>query len=563
MTIPSPKDKRFGLTPLPDWVGEFRSTQWEVIEAINESYQESDVVFLQAPTGLGKSLSAEVVRRINHWNAIYCCTTKALQDQFVQDFDYGKVVKGRANYLTEAGILDDYGNPSKSRWSAITCADCTWNSEEGKCRWCTARPLCPYQVARSKAEFAELAILNTSYFLTDCNKGKQTFAGRDLAIIDEADLLEHELLNHSEVVLSDIRLMQLDITRPKRKTAGVDNKGGRIWAEWIRKEALPKLGRYLRELTLPWDDGAVAEDIREWNWANQTWEKLAALRFELPKSRYVFDGAEDGSVIFRPVVVNNLGEQLLWPYAKKFLLMSATILSADLMAEELGLDKSFSLVDVDSDFPLENRRIHVCPIVDMSYRAKVASDGQTWRDMAKGIESILAQHPDDRVLVHTVSYDLARFIKDHLKLDGGASTANSRRPVIIYTDSYGKAAALDQYKRRRGSVLLAASMDRGIDLPGDLCRVQIVAKTPFPNLKDKRVDARLGMLGGANWYKMQAVRTLVQMCGRGIRSKDDWCVTYLPDKQFSDNLWKDQHLFPKYFREALNWKFNTRRLLKG
>lgn len=562
---PSPRDSKFGVTPLPLWVGEFRDTQWEVIEEVNAAFKESDVVFLQAPTGTGKSLTAEVVRRMGHWNAVYCCSTKALQDQFVGDFDYGKVVKGRGNYLTESGVLDDFGNPSRSRYSAISCADCTWDWENMVCRWCSNRSLCPYQVAKQKAEFAELAILNTSYFLTDCNKGKQLFGNRDLAILDEADLLENEILNHTEVKISDTRIHQLGITLPKRKTAGRDNKGGVEWARWLYAEAIPKVDKYLHNLIPPQDPGATSADIKEYTWAAQTWQALSELKMEVATQRYVYDGYETGSAIFRPVVVDKLGKTLLWPHAKKFLCMSATILSADLMAEELGLDRPFSLVDVDSDFPIANRQIHVAPVADMSYREKVNSGQQNWRDMARAVAAVMAAHPDDRILVHTVSYELARFIKDNLKLDGGAPTSNSRRDVIIYTDSYGKAEALSRFRRARGSVLLAASMDRGIDLPGNQCRVQIIAKVPFPNLKDKRVEARLHLPGGggSNWYKMQAIRTLVQMCGRGMRSRDDFCTTYILDKQFSDNLWESSYLFPKYFTEALNWRFNVRRLMKG
>ena len=39
-------------------------------------------------------------------------------------------------------------------------------------------------------------------------------------------------------------------------------------------------------------------------------------------------------------------------------------------------------------------------------------------------------------------------------------------------------------------------------------------------------------LGGQKWYVLKAAQTLVQMSGRAVRSKDDYCDTYILDRQF-------------------------------
>jgi Rad3-related DNA helicase len=81
-------------------------------------------------------------------------------------------------------------------------------------------------------------------------------------------------------------------------------------------------------------------------------------------------------------------------------------------------------------------------------------------------------------------------------------------------------------------VLVAPSMDRGVDLPGELCRVQVVMKLPHPYLGDAQVNARLRETeGGELWYQLETIRTLVQMTGRGVRSAEDWATTYVLDKQ--------------------------------
>src|SRR5262245_39152043 len=174
-TITNPK---WGFMALPDWVTEFREGQEEIIDDVHERFQQgAKVVFLQAPTGVGKSLIGECVRRLTAGPGIYTCTTKALQDQFVSDFPYGRVVKGRSNYLTLSGPLDRMGRRTTPTKNFVSCLDCTYNRDTG-CRWCASRQGCPYIMARTQAENAELAILNTAYFLTDANKGRRRFAGR-------------------------------------------------------------------------------------------------------------------------------------------------------------------------------------------------------------------------------------------------------------------------------------------------------------------------------------------------------------------------------------------------
>lgn len=97
-------------------------------------------------------------------------------------------------------------------------------------------------------------------------------------------------------------------------------------------------------------------------------------------------------------------------------------------------------------------------------------------------------------------------------------------------------------------------MDRGIDLPGDACRVQVLVKCPFPYIGDKQVSARMHSRDGSTWYAIQTIRSIVQMCGRAIRNKDDWAVTYILDEQFKSNLWaRHRGLFPQWFVEGLVW----------
>jgi Rad3-related DNA helicase len=42
------------------------------------------------------------------------------------------------------------------------------------------------------------------------------------------------------------------------------------------------------------------------------------------------------------------------------------------------------------------------------------------------------------------------------------------------------------------------------------------------------------------------------MTGRGMRSEDDYCESWILDKQFTDNIYKkNRQLLPSWWREAL------------
>lgn len=526
--------------PLPRWVDVDRlQSQDEIATDLARLLSRNRVVFLQAPTGSGKTLIANLTqRKMQARRMIYTCTTKSLQDQVVRDFDYGRVLKGRTNYPTLLGEVDELGITSSDY---ITAADCTWNGEF--CAWCDERrPDCPYVMARDYAVNSQMAILNTSYLLTDYH-GPQRFTYRELNVIDEADELEHELLNHAELRITPSRMRKLRLDPPEFKTKAA------TWQSWLTDKAIPAAKDYLFGLPSIRNSASI-EDIRENKFSEGLLSKLTLVARQMDDSRWVYGGykEEERNVVFQPVFVKDMGERLIWNNGLKFLLMSATILSPDVMATELGIPPGdYEWIEIPSEFPVENRPVYVVPIADMS-RNYIETSTPV---MGDAIARMLERHPDDRVLVHTVSYKLARDLKDHLKRHPTAPTDLSRRPIFTYTESREREYILNQYKATPGAVLFAPSMSRGIDLPDDLCRVQAIAKIPFPNLGDERVKARLYSRGGQGWYTAQTIRTIVQSVGRAVRHRGDHAVTYIFDKQFG-NVWSGySNMFPKYFRDAL------------
>lgn len=533
------------LADLPDWFEQVREHQRVAIREVLTAYEEgAKCVVLDAPTGAGKTGIAEVTRRLlpDVKQTTYICSSKALQDQVLRDYPYAKVLKGRSNYAT-ISYPERFGGHD-----GLSCADCTKTPGDAEsCLWCPNVSDCSYERTKSDALRSSLAVLNTSYYLSECN-GPGRFSRGGFIIADECDSLESELLSHVEVRISEKRLKSYGLRVPKYVTKEES------WREWA-EEAYEKV----KSSPLRQRGNDVLLDIREAKRHSILVQKLSLLRDGLANGGWVYVGDRQ-SAAFKPVTVDKLGQDKFWRHGGKFLLMSATVISADEMLESLGWDedKEWRLVKVPSTFPPENRKVVVWPCASMTYKEKDVA----YPKMIAGVKEVLSRHPDERVLVHSTSYELTR------SLEGGMGVLAERdeaqpphldslpcRPTFTYVDSAGKDATLIRWLASPNGVLIAPSFDRGIDLPNDLCRCQIICKIPYLSLKDKQVSARKWAKGGQLWYSVSAIRTIVQMCGRIVRGEDDWGVTYLLDGQFGINLWpNNKRLFPQWWKDALVWK---------
>ena len=171
-----------------------------------------------------------------------------------------------------------------------------------------------------------------------------------------------------------------------------------------------------------------------------------------------------------------------------------------------------------------------------------------WPKIAAGLSEIAKRTPG-RILAHTVSYDLTDYLRRQLSQE----ISNVPR-LVTYTKANERQRALDIYLANLGSILLAPSLDRGIDLPDNDCDAIVVCKVPYPSLGDKQISARMHTHGGQLWYSVQTIRNLVQMTGRGMRHQNDQCDSYILDRQFVTNIWKkNRALIPKWWSDALIW----------
>ena len=521
------------LRSLPDWVTDFRTGQVDAIARVVDAFDRVDLVIVDAPTGSGKTLIGETVGKIMDVSRTYVCSSKGLQAQFVRDFPYAKLLQGRANYPTRN--YPDRFHPES--FPSVSCEDCTWSLSKS-CNLCDEKFACPYEQAKNSALAAEVAVLNTAYLLTEANNvGK--FSDNDLVIVDEADTLESTLMNHVSVEIGERRLEHFAWEPPDRVT--VEDS----WDQWLGLR-IAELGSIVAGLPDTFDSFA---DAREARYLTRLLSSLQSVRDGLPSNAWAYTGRGNNDphgrgVSFRPARVDHLGQSHVWRHGHKWLLMTATPISSQEMVESLGWEGRYETVRVKSTFPIQNRRVFYRGKRSMSFKER---EGGAWDDMGNAIIEDLKRHVGERVLIHTVSYALTEHLTKMLR------SAKLNRRIVSYRNAMNRDAALKQYLDTEGSVLVAPSMGRGVDLPGDACRVQMITKVPFPYLKDRQVSKRLHSRGGQLWYNVQTIREVVQMCGRAIRSDTDWAVTYIYDSDFRKILWEKRALFPDWFREAIVW----------
>jgi len=589
--------REFTSDHLPAWCPALRPTQITALEQIRQAVIDGKRnILLEGPTGAGKSLIGYLAGKMLNARANYVCTTKTLQDQFEKDYKDALLLKGRANYPTA-----DYAY----EFPRTNCSDCDFKQTTG-CSMCfpglnqngetagwTSKLRCPYYKQKRAAQEAEIAILNTAYALTVYNlpqaagidnvrkrfgyspnevhsdaKDSYGFLSRGLAIYDEADELESSIMGFIEVKLEPRLLNFFKIQTPS------------ITSRWpARIEFLESVNKAIREYEErlsklpPEKDDETDPELENSKFLKYCLNTMAKINQILRsieqlktaderRESWVYDRKDESSCTFKPVRINEFANKALFDHSKINLVMSATIVAPVQFASDLGLIESeTTFIPMPSLFPVERRPVYYKGIGNMSYKTKDHAIPLICKEI-----KLLRENRHGRMLVHTVSFDLTRQLYSFLTRCGF--------DVFSYNNASERDGALKNYLKTPNSILLAASMSRGVDLKYDDCRICVIPKIPYPSLGDKQVARRLYQptpREGELWYKRQTLATIIQMAGRGMRAEDDWCRTYILDEQFR-RLWAEMKQFaPQWFVDAVRFDDrdtigkidDTQRILEG
>jgi ATP-dependent DNA helicase DinG len=228
---------------------------------------------------------------------------------------------------------------------------------------------------------------------------------------------------------------------------------------------------------------------------------------------------------------------ILWPArtVRKLVFMSATFSAEDL--HDLGLEgRRVRLIDCGSPIDAEDRPVAYWPTANMGLAGQTAG----LPALVARIRQVLSKHPSERGVIHT-TYALATKLREAL----------ADEPRLKWHTPATAQSVYREWRRDPGPVVLVAcGMTEGIDLPGDLCRWQIVTKLMFPDLTDPAVSAK--RQARPEWYAWMPARDLQQAVGRSSRGPGDKSVVYVLDNSFAMLYSKHRDLFAPAFQAALH-----------
>ena len=490
----------------------------EIADAINHDYK---YIVLEAGTGTGKSAIAATLSNMS--DSSYILTiTKQLQDQYLRDFKDFKVVKGRSNFRCQ-----NYINKSCSEGKCLTEGfECRFSlkNRENEIR---KDNTCPYYYQKYLALHAKTVVSNYYYMFLELNYVKD-FQKRDLLIFDEAHNLESTLMDELTLEFSKSDLEEyLDYNLTCEKIEELNSNNYLNWIEFINEikegylEELNKLER-LDKLELAEKIAFIKHQIND---CSRFIEHLT----HDPKI-WIFDW-DDGyqTAQFKPLKVDNYAKNTLFDYADVCIFMSATILDWKLFSKWLGIpEDEIYAIRHKSPFDINNNPITAYDEYNLS-RNFIKVNAQK---SIGSINEILDKHKNEKGIIHTVSGKCRDFLIDNI--------ADER---LIAHDRHNRSEMLEEFiSSDEPLVLISPSMSEGVDLPGDLCRFQVIYKLPFPDWGDKQINQRAGI--DREWYDYRTCLNLVQTHGQGVRYDGDYCHTYVIDSRFRS-----------YIREAFPSKF--------
>lgn len=522
----------------------FRKAQLRPISAIAESQKRFSI--LSAPTGTGKSLIYIAISRLMGARTLVLVGTKGLQQQLMHDFAVAGMVdiRGQSNYpcvaLQRGGSLQQYGTPGATCdqgpcHAKITCRE----KLERKCH---------YFNAVSAASKASLVVGNYAYWLNAGRNTDPNTLGRfDLIILDEAHTARDWLADFCsvEINLQLVRRYVPDVVAPsisdgiapwatwaaavnKRVTGMIAAREEDVAASTGSRATSLSMSQIFELTNLSRALSSLAEADR-WQSANQPKRNARVPGME---SDWVVEPTPHG-VKWSPVWGHHYAERYLFRGVPRIILSSATVNEDS--GRYLGIPAAeCDYHEVSSGFDARRRPlIYLSESPRLSHRMSNA-DRDAWIDL---IDQIIAGRLDRKGIIHARSYSRMKEIVE----------LSAHRGLMLTHDSRNVREVVERFKSAKAPcVLVSPSLEEGFDFPGDLCRYQIIAKVPFIDMRSPITKARV--TANKAYGNDVAAIAVMQMAGRGMRSADDQCETFVVDGHW--NWFRMAAKFPRWFREA-------------
>lgn len=500
-------------------------------------------------TGTGKSATAITVARYLNQDSSqskstgsYVLTTqKILQEQYVNDFGKDrnllKSIKSSSNY--QCKFYTDQSCGSSRR--VLTSLG---KNIQGTEFYKTCKSSCRYFCEKQDFIQSPIGITNFSYFLAETMYAK-SLTPRSLLVIDECHNIENELGKFIEVTFSE--KFSKEVLKCKFPIFGQEKPSINVAFNWVTKTYKPALVKHISKLEkslrkeIKQGMAIFAEQSKQYEMLDKHICKINRFIEKFNDKNWIINviqtSAKSGKKIeFKPIDVSYYGDELLYQYGEKVLMLSATIVDKNTFCETIGISKTdVAYTSIPSPFSVKNKPIHRLYVGKMS----ISNIDETLPKMSKIITLLLEKHENEKGIIHCGNYKIAKFLYENIQ---------SNR--LLIHDSNTRDEILKKHATSTGpTVILSPSMIEGVNLSDELSRFQIICKVPFPYLGDEVIRKRKE--NNRNWYVFQTAKSIIQAVGRSIRNENDFAVSYILDEDWDYFYKSNKNLFPIDFIDSL------------
>lgn len=436
--------------------------------------------------------------------------TKSLQDQYTNLFQDSYSLKGKSNYICNVDNRYD-----------VEIAPCLFNPKLKS--GCILNDTCHYYKSRKDMLTSKFGVLNYSMFLSLPEHVKR----KEYLVCDEASEIEDELVKRFSRMLPYKFLKKLGYDP---NTVPLTYKKFKIWLDSFVMMLGDEVTELRKSMTKKHGKKEFDSEAQKFKLFSNMYNQLKTTIDTWKKCEYLIETTIDG-IFLKPLRVDNLSKEL-FDYGEKVVLMSATIIDPENFAKTLGIEE-YKYIEVDSFFDPKKAPIYATRGNKINYK----NLKEKLPSISKQISDICKAHKNEKGIIHTHTHEITQYLKDNLE--------DTSRFLFRLDGSENETILKEHIESTEPTVLVSPSMSYGVDLKGDLAKFQIIVKASYMPLNDERVKRLFNE--DKEWYVNKMLNNLIQACGRGVRSRNDECVTYILDGNISDAVIRNSSKLPKYF----------------
>lgn len=574
--------------------GSYRKGQREMAVAVYKTIIDSEKLFIEAPTGIGKTMSAvfpsvkaigeSLVDKLFYLTAR--STTKAACNNALDLLiDSGLKIKAVTFTAKEKSCINDVVkcNPkdcpyAKGHFDRVNDAiiDILDNEQlidfEIIRKYSLEHEVCPFETQLDLGIYSDVVVCDYNYAFDPRVYLRRFFdspTDRFLFLVDEAhnlidrgremfsqELQSAKLLEIIESFTGEYLPIRKAISRLLNKIESyrpyLDDLGNYCKTEepediyFSIKTLTSKMDAFLAEEK----DAEHYETILNLYFELQSYLRISELYDESFRAVFTLDDMEMMVVKLLCIDTSSLFKEIL-KRARSSVFFSATLTPMDFYAELLGGDENSYKYHLDSPFAKENLFIGAMATISTKYKDRQRSVAQISETISRFISKKKGNY-----LIFFPSYiymDMVYtdFVGKNEDLD---IIAQNRSMTEDDRDEF--IASFDDAENRIGFAVLGGVFAEGIDLAGDRLIGSIIVSVGLPGIGFERdvIKEYFNEIKGMGFeyaYQYPGMNKVLQAAGRVIRTEEDRGAVLLIDDRFTKKYYRK--LMPKHWSHIINY----------